>query len=348
MSIVLPVVSVLVTVLVLGALGCCCYRRCQRRSLESLLLKSQSSQLGTEIDGVTVSVKSALEHALQSLDVSETPSKVTSKFVAPPKALMMGRPVDAALGLAFYMRVEDDDMYALMNRGMAAILDEFEREGTGDDSYWLDYVLRQPAAEARMRHGVRDQGRNGERFADFVRHPNSRQANLSEAHVLALRLYTTPCFRSLNDPLRDAERQSAHPFAATIAFLNEGIRRLRSIGAVGEDAQKEQILWRGMANLSITGDFMAMGGTEVAPMSTTPKLDVAVQYGLSSSTLLFRLTTSNFMDRGASLEFLSAFPAEHEVLYPPLTFLRPRGEPYHLKIDEISFTVLSVEPVFGS
>ena len=31
----------------------------------------------------------------------------------------------------------------------------------------------------------------------------------------------------------------------------------------------------------------------------------------------------NFMDRGVSLKFLSAFPGEAEYLYPPMTYLRP-------------------------
>ena len=39
-------------------------------------------------------------------------------------------------------------------------------------------------------------------FADFVEHANSRRAQLSDAHVLALRLYTTAAFAAINDPLR--------------------------------------------------------------------------------------------------------------------------------------------------
>jgi hypothetical protein len=39
--------------------------------------------------------------------------------------------------------------------------------------------------------------------------------------------------------------------------------------------------------------------------------------------LLLCLTTSSFMTRGADLTWLSAFPAEREKLYPPLTYLEP-------------------------
>jgi len=42
--------------------------------------------------------------------------------------------------------------------------------------------------------------------------------------------------------------------------------------------------------------------------------------------VLLRLRTSTFMQRGADLSFLSAFPGEAEVLFPPLTFLKPLSE----------------------
>ena len=42
-------------------------------------------------------------------------------------------------------------------------------------------------------------------------------------------------------------------------------------------------------------------------------------------SLLLRLFTSSFMVRGPDISFLSAFPAEREILYPPITFLRPLG-----------------------
>ena len=321
-------------------------RQCRRHSLARKLLLKRRSEFGINVGGVTISVKTAIQNAIKPIDSDDT--TISHKFLAPPKGLVMGRPVDAALGLSQYLKVSDAQMYSLMQQGVPAILHEFDLKGSVDDRMWLDYVLNQPAAEERVRHGIRDQGRNGEVFADFVSHSSSRQANLSDAHVLALRLYTTPCYESLNKPLRDTARESAHPFAATVGFLNEGIRRLRSVGAVSETANEGQVLWRGMANISVSDEFMSTGGTEVAPMSTTSSLEVAVQYGLSQSTLLFRLTTTSFMDRGASLEFLSAFPAEHEVLYPPMTFLRPRGEPYQLTVNEIDFTVVHVEPVFGS
>ena len=41
---------------------------------------------------------------------------------------------------------------------------------------------------------------------------------------------------------------------------------------------------------------------------------------------LLKLVTSSFMQRGADISFLSAFPAENEVVYPPMTFVQPFGD----------------------
>lgn len=90
-------------------------------------------------------------------------------------------------------------------------------------------------------------------------------------------------------------------------------------------------------------------------MSTTADLAIAVQYALSTHALLFRITTTSFMQRGADLTFLSAFPAEVEYLYQPLTFLRPTGKVVEIQItrkddvpklivDSVNFTVVEVEP----
>tara|TARA_B110001452_G_scaffold206582_1_gene176682 strand:- start:136 stop:408 length:273 start_codon:yes stop_codon:yes gene_type:complete len=89
-------------------------------------------------------------------------------------------------------------------------------------------------------------------------------------------------------------------------------------------------------------------------MSTTADLAIAVQYSLSESSLLFRIVTNSFMQRGADLQFLSAFPGEAEYLYPPLTFLRPgRVVPICITKDDVPglgdakvhYTVMELEPL---
>ena len=139
--------------------------------------------------------------------------------------------------------------------------------------------------------------------------------------MAALRAYTTAIYKVLNNPLRNLDRTEPHPFPVTIAFLREAIGKLRAVGAQ-EDTQEGKSetrldLWRGMRDTEVTESFMQHGGTELAPMSTTTKLEVAVQYSTAQTSLLFKLRTDSFMQRGASIQFLSAFPGEEEGAFPP-------------------------------
>ena len=79
------------------------------------------------------------------------------------------------------------------------------------------------------------------------------------------------------------------------------------------------------------------------------------------------------MHRGAPLQWLSAFPAEAELLFPPLTFLKPTGRTQEVvlkakpkgaqsgwrsrwtskpadqqKLRNVKFTVIEVEPTMPS
>ena len=99
--------------------------------------------------------------------------------------------------------------------------------------------------------------------------------------------------------------------------------------------------------MTVPEAFTQRGGTELAPMSTTTKLEVALRYCLSEESLLFKLRTDSFMQRGASIQFLSAFAGEEEVLYPPLTFLKPTGKTLSVPFKGRIFTVVEVQPQFG-
>ena len=47
---------------------------------------------------------------------------------------------------------------------------------------------------------------------------------------------------------------------------------------------------------------------------------------------------------GAELKWLSAFPGEEEVLFPPLTYLQPTGREQHIDLDGgCSFHVVEVQ-----
>ena len=56
-------------------------------------------------------------------------------------------------------------------------------------------------------------------------------------------------------------------------------------------------------------------------MSTTSDLAVAVSYGLSCGSLLFKIVARNIVQQGVNLQWLSAFPTEVEFCFPPLTYV---------------------------
>ena len=51
------------------------------------------------------------------------------------------------------------------------------------------------------------------------------------------------------------------------------------------------------------------------------------------------------MSHGADIGFLSVYPGEKEVLYPPLTYVRPIRM-YEEMIGGVVFQLVEVEPVF--
>ena len=276
----------------------------------------------------------------------------------------------AALGIISFLKVDLFHLFDRCHNGLAAIREEWETAGTAEDQECMKYVLDQPAGSSttQFANGLRDQGRNGEFLRDFVDKPESKVAELNIAHVAALRLYTTHCFHSINNPLRDVSSQAPHPFPVTVFFLTDAIKRLRAVHAESKrdgdqkrgskEGQPMLNLWRGMRNLKTGATFHLEGGSELAPMSTTSNLAVAVAYGQSADTLLFKIICKNFMMCGADISYLSCFTNEKEYLFPPLTYLSPTGRPPETvrvqvhddqstgsKGKTLKFNVLEVEPV---
>ena len=110
------------------------------------------------------------------------------------------------------------------------------------------------------------------------------------------------------------------------------------------DAKQSKDLYRGMKGVALPDDFLREGGVEIAPMSTTSDLSVAVQYSLSATSVLLRIETEDFVKRGVPVRWLSAFPAEEEILFPPLTRLKAKGELEHFETQGQKWTIVTVEP----
>jgi hypothetical protein len=307
----------------------------------------------------------------------------SSKFVySRPNELVMGKAKDAAMGVDHYLRVGNYFRMPSLAEGVAAIEGEVNAHGTDEDKDNLEYILRGEAgaSERVFPNGnlKRDCGKDGQpyphrkrpdgtgkRFEDFVleaqkrTEPNEpgRESPMKGPHVLALRLYTTSTFVRLNRPLRDRSPDAPqHPMPITIHYLIDGIKFLRA--AAEKEGNESVDLFRGMKDVAAPEDFMRLGGTELAPMSTTTSLDVAVAYARSHSSLIFKISTKSFLERGADLAFLSAFPGEAEFLLPPLTCLRPTGRTQAITFEDadaagggregggaMKYTVVEVEPM---
>ena len=55
-------------------------------------------------------------------------------------------------------------------------------------------------------------------------------------------MYSTAAFEFINDPLRDQERRmkgEPHPLPITVAFIREGLRKLRAVAAHSAQANQQ-------------------------------------------------------------------------------------------------------------
>ncbi|KAL3912703.1 MAG: hypothetical protein SGPRY_008246, partial [Prymnesium sp.] len=233
----------------------------------------------------------------------------------------------------------------------SAFSSELVKQVAEDLEKWLEYILFKGTSEKEFTNGIRDEGRGSVLLSYFLEHEKAVEAKLEPAHVVALRFYTTHAFKYLNGPLRSdkfGHEKNPHPLPKTLTFISEGIKRLRAVHAGQLNDKKMPIvnLWRGMRNLQLAEDFVMdnRGGTEVAPMSTTSDILVATKYGLGQNTLLFKIKATNILQLGADLQWLSAFPSEAEVVYPPLTYLQPTGKIQEVKVRDYTCTVCEVIP----
>ena len=457
--------------------SCCCRCLCPPHGCGLLDRRDRIRKVGVHECGAPTATP------LASISLGATAGGA-SKFTGDARNLVLGEATDAVRGVLGYLGLDEEAVRRRMAaEGAAAIEQEIRTHGSADDVRWLDAILHGEALEVDEASGepVLRQ------LAHFIHHPRSRAAGLSRAHVLALRLYTTPVYHSIN---RMRNERSAYPFPCTIAFISDGIKHLRPLAgergdaasggpasppaspssacaptqptciACGEDTttsamhasllpttasveladaprpprsaslpsppsvtqrwldRAQELLlraelwygtsdcwlpgwraqqmvvrrarkrlaawhdahggsfecWRGLRDLVLTGSFLEGGGSEIAPLSTTSSLDIAVTYLLmqdaeatttagaptapptggamlpsaSGHALLFRLRMSNPLQYGADLRYLSFFASESEHLYPPLTFLKPTGSLAQVEFHGAKFAIIDVEPHYPS
>jgi hypothetical protein len=281
-----------------------------------------------------------------------------TRFFEKQPPLMTGRPEDAARGLGDRMCLDHAAFFARMAKISDAIEDEAREfhSGSAKDvqelQYIVNYVINSRTSEKVYPNGIRDQGRDGKKPTYFTSHRIAQAAGLLPEEVHSLRIYTTFAYKYMNNPLRDDDRYSRHeqvPLPIVSHLAAEAIKKLRGQRVRMGKPETDIVLWRGMRNTTVTADFMKHGGTELAFMSTTSDLSVAVRYALSPHSLLFKIVVPNFMSCGAELHWLSAFSNEKEVLFPPLTYLQPTGQIDRVDAvdrngNKVSFTVIKIIP----
>jgi hypothetical protein len=210
----------------------------------------------------------------------------------------------------------------------------------------MHYIIHEAAVEKKEWNGIRDRGRAGRMLKDFVALKQSVEAKLTEAEVAALRFYTSHSFNALNIPMRDMARQGPHPLPGIMMNIQVGLKKLRALGSDDPSSKQTVVLWRGMSYMQLQPQFNAEGGTELAPMSTTTDVSVAISYAVKKETrsaLLFRFVTRNNLERGADVQWLSMFPGESETLFPPLTFLqRTRAKSKELVHNGVTVVVVEL------
>jgi len=125
-------------------------------------------------------------HVLAQLASGEQDS---SKFCSHAKDFILGEPKIAALGLEEYMLQQCNTR---REEAVAAIEGEFRAHGTKEDLEWFEYITQHAASQHTFKQGVRDEGRDAVKLADFMETEEARIARLHPAHVLALRLCAPP------------------------------------------------------------------------------------------------------------------------------------------------------------
>ena len=229
-----------------------------------------------------------------------------------------------------------DGLPGMLEGGLVRSMAEEARENEGG-KWWAEfrYVVERAAEEdvadlpstAKFKGHtiaghtiVRDHGHAGMSLANFCEHEMARSAGLSVAEVAAIRLYSGPMYAPINYALRT---EQINDWATTIGCCYSGVLKLsfcsqpaRVYRGVREDEMRlpDEFLSRE------EGKFA--GGVERAFMSTTKSPAVALDYSGGAATIgsIF-VIDFDMNSRGASIQWLSQYPHEEELLFPPCTGL---------------------------
>ena len=131
----------------------------------------------------------------------------------------------------------------------------------------------------------------------------------------------------------------------TVAHIQDGIKKLRQHSPFCRTGQQTETLYRGYANMGLDSSLGKRGGTEYGVMSVTKDIATATQFALSRGCIVMKIKVSDALSYGADITWLSCYPEQREVVYPPLTFLKPTtGIIKMYDVGDASFAVMEIEP----
>jgi hypothetical protein len=255
------------------------------------------------------------------------------KFICPE--LRIGKPEDAKMGLDARLRINSKQRGEFLVKGLVAIEEAIGMNGTAEDQRNLKQILEGTLRQAHPTQKTKT-------IENIMKEDVVADSKLEKSHVVALRLYTTSTFKSINDALRDTHATGPNPFAAIVIFAAEGIMQLRDPRYVGGETS----FWRGMTDVKASKEFIEQGGSELGFMSTSRDQTVAVDFANGGCPMVIEVVVNEYLERGADISFLSQFPLEKEILYPPLTYLK------HISSSESSINgkkahVFRVKPIIA-
>jgi ankyrin repeat protein len=187
-----------------------------------------------------------------------------------------------------------------------------------------------------------DHGREIKPIHELMKMPLSERAELEEAEVIAIVLYTGPMFVIYNAILRQYPENIYQDYGAADNFFPTTIFVL--VSAVQKlsrcmDIPSGTLLFRGLGgSMELPDTFFvpsdkcrtpnALGYTEFGFMSTTADRKVAIQYsgvkeGKPKASIME--IHPNSVDRGADISDFSQYPQEKEFLIVPCSFVQGRG-----------------------
>lgn len=210
------------------------------------------------------------------------------------------------------------------------------------------YITKEKAIEVildpNQPHRIRDKDHNGMTLNDFINHPIAIEAKLTEAEVAVCRLYTGSLYIPWNYALRYYEDDPTyfHSWQTCISVLYNAVLKLSYLS-------KKGTVYRGIneSKLKLNEKFWKpngdefSGGVEYGFMSTSLHESIAIEYarkgnnsefskGNNSECSIF-VIQFDMASRGASLQWLSQYPYENELLYNPATCLTT--EKFEIKND---------------